>query len=130
MAAAQKVVILCVGAVLTAFALRSYDEELHTVTWFILFLPLVISCGGNVGNQSATLIITSLTSGNITLGDWWRVVWRELLMGFCLGGLLALIGYAAAYVLIDGFVWYDAIVLPITLLAVVVCGALLGALLP
>ncbi len=123
-------VILCVGAVLTAFALESYDEELHTVKWLILFLPLVISCGGNVGNQSATLIITSLTSGNITLGDWWRVVWRELLMGICLGGLLALIGYAAAYVLIDGFVWFDAIVLPITLLAVVVCGALLGALLP
>ena len=123
-------VILCVGALLTAFALRSYDADLKTLTWLVLFIPLVISCGGNTGNQSATLIITSLTSGNIKLEDWWRVVWRELLMGIYLGAMLAVIGYAAAYILIDDITIREALVVPITLLAVVMCGAMLGGLLP
>ena len=123
-------VILCVGALLTALALRTYDDDLKELTWLVLFIPLVISCGGNTGNQSATLIITSLTSGNITLQDWWRVAWRELLMGLYLGTMLAAIGYAAAFLLIDDITVRQALVLPITLLAVVMCGAMLGALLP
>ena len=63
--------------------------------WLVFFIPLVISSGGNSGNQSATLIITALTMGELAVADWWRVVRRELAQGLLLGGFLAAIGYVA-----------------------------------
>ena len=122
--------ILFFGAVLTALALERYiyDEEIQSAVWLMLFLPLVISTGGNTGNQSAALIITALSTGNIVLADWWRVVRRELAMGVLLGGFLGVCGYFCA-------LWFapsalTAAVIPITVLLVVLCGTLLGSLLP
>ncbi|NOY43743.1 MAG: magnesium transporter [Planctomycetes bacterium] len=114
-------------ALLTALALESYRDALEAV-WLVWFLPLVISSGGNTGSQSVTLIIRALTTKEITPEDWLAVVWRELLMGIFLGAFLAAIGYAAGYFLAPSPA--DALVIPITLMLVVICGAILGALLP
>lgn len=119
--------ILFVAALLTAVALRIYHERLALWAWLVPFIPLVISSGGNSGSQSATLIITALSRGHITLGDWARVVWRELLMGLILGSVLGLCGFVVAL----GFVSAgEALVIPVTLLLVVVSGTLCGSLLP
>ena len=123
--------ILFFAALLTAFALQGYESFLDTaqVAWLVVFIPLVISTGGNSGNQSATLIITALSTGDITLADWWTVVRRELAMGLLLGGFLGMVGYCCAYWwFAPGY--YEAAVIPLTVLLVVVCGTLSGSLLP
>ena len=123
--------LLFVGALLTALALQRYETQLDQWIWLVLFLPLVISSGGNTGNQSATLIITALTIGDITLSDWRRVIWRELLMGLLLGGFLGLLSVAVVFLIHpDDRSVRAAMVVPLTLLLVVVSGALAGSLLP
>ena len=117
-------------ALLTAVALDWYDQQLARLAWLVPFIPLVISSGGNTGSQSATLIITALTRGHITLNDWWQVVWRELLMGALLGSALALFGLIVVLFFPDVDGWAATFVLPITLLLVVITGTLTGSLLP
>jgi magnesium transporter len=120
--------ILFFAALLTAFALRHYETDIAVYTWLVLFIPLVISSGGNSGNQSATLIITALATGDIQLSDWLRVLRRELAMGVLLGGFLAVIGLIAALMLTGDLL--SAAVIAITLILVVLCGTLAGSLLP
>jgi len=122
--------ILFFGALLTALALKGYQANFNGVdmVWLVWFIPLVISSGGNSGSQSATLIITALITGDVTLGDWLRVVLRELAMGVVLGGFLGVFGFLAALFLAPNA--RSAMVIPITLLLVVVCGTLSGSLLP
>jgi len=120
--------VLFFGALLTAFALSAYEKDIATYAWLVLFIPLIISAGGNTGSQSATLIITALSTGDITLQDWWRVVRRELVMGLLLGGFLAVIGYLCALVAAPSAI--AATVIPVTLLLIIVCGTLLGSILP
>lgn len=120
--------ILFLFALLTAFAIQQYDEGLRMWPWLIPFIPLVISSGGNSGSQSATLIITALSRGHISLTDWARVVLRELAMGLVLGSFLAAMGLAVAFYQAPDF--KDAAVIPITLLLVVICGTLTGSVLP
>ncbi len=135
--------VLFFGALLTIFALHSYETSLNAAPWLVLFLPLVISSGGNTGNQSATLVITAMTNGELKVTDWLRVMRRELVMGICLGGLLATFGYLCALIVsqfsflfdpIDGGIVLptaiEATVIPITLICVALCGALCGGLLP
>jgi magnesium transporter len=114
------------AALLTAGALHQYEGELEKWAFLVWFLPLVISSGGNSGNQSATLVITALTTGDVKLGDWFRVVFRELLMGLLLGGLLALVFLPVGWV----FARDAMIVVPFTLVLVVLCGTLVGSILP
>ena len=121
--------ILFFGATLTAFALDHYNDDiLGNLEWLVLFIPLVISSGGNTGSQSATLIITALAVGDITLRDWSRVVWRELLMGLLLGGFLATVGFLLALWITPNVM--SAAVVATTLLLVIICGTLSGSLLP
>ena len=121
--------ILFFTAILTTFALSRYDEQIDSqFKWLILFIPLVISTGGNSGNQSATLVITALSTGDISLKDWARVVRREIIVGLGLGAGLAVLGYFVA--LIHAPAYYDAMVVPITVLLVVSGGALVGSILP
>ncbi len=120
--------ILFVGALLTAFALERYEAPLAKYNWLVLFIPLVISSGGNSGSQSATLVISALSAGQIALTDSLQIITRELIQGLILGSFLATIGYFAAW-LIRGEP-YDATVVPVTILLVVMCGTSLGATLP
>lgn len=120
--------ILFAFALFTAFALQRYDTELSDWKWLVLFIPLIISSGGNSGSQSATLIITALSLNQITIADWRKIVWRELMMGLVLGGILALLGYLAVLPFCPSI--FDGLVLPITILLVVISGTLFGAVLP
>lgn len=112
----------------TAFTLGRYEQIVASVPWLVFFLPLVISCGGNSGNQSATLVITALSTGDIRLRDWLRVAIRELLMGLLLGGILGAIGFFAALFVAPTAA--AACILPATVLLVVICGTMTGSLLP
>ena len=136
--------VLFVAALLTALALRSYEADFQKVSWLVLFIPLVISSGGNSGSQSATLVIRGLTDGQVNLRDWLRVLRRELVMGVCLGGALAIAGFGSAWYLtrttaeepaetvaVQSIPSLEEVaVIPITLLLVVICGTLLGGALP
>lgn len=125
--------ILFFFALLTAFAIDGFKEQIDKWGWLAVFIPLIISSGGNSGSQSATLIITALSRGHITLGDWSRVVLRELMMGLLLGFGLALMGYFASWFFVPGDVaWTNLVmfVVPITLVLIVVCGTLTGSILP
>ena len=124
--------VLFLFALVTAFALREYDQQLDRWSWLVFFIPLIISSGGNSGSQSATLIITALVRGDIQLSDWWIVVRREILSGLILGGFLAALGLLAAIFL--GIPTSDGqaaiFVLPITVVLVVICGTFFGSILP
>jgi magnesium transporter len=121
---------LLAASFLTVFALKSFHETLDAIAWLALFLPLIVSCGGNSGGQSATLIITSLTSGDLTIKDWWRVLRRELSMGLLLGAWLGSIAYIGALLVVDEPTAGELLVIPITLLLVVTCSTLVGGALP
>jgi len=120
--------ILFLAALLTAIALDHYEGVTQQITWLVLFIPLVISTGGNSGNQSATLVITALSTGDVELGDWCRVVWRELVMGILLGGTLGFVGFFCALPVAPTYL--SAGVIPVTLVLVVMAGTLVGSLLP
>ncbi|NTU69062.1 MAG: magnesium transporter [Chlorobiaceae bacterium] len=85
-------VVLFLSEMLTASAMSYFEGELAKAIVLATFIPLVISSGGNSGSQAATLIIRSLSLGEITIRDWWSVMRRELLSGLLLGGMLGLLG--------------------------------------
>ena len=119
--------ILFATAILTAMVLAKW-EPAEPQLWLVAFIPLVIASGGNSGNQSASLVITALSSGDCKLSDWKRVFHREVAMGLLLGGLLAVPGYLLALVYAPSPV--EALIIPATILTVVLIGSLVGSLLP
>jgi magnesium transporter len=121
-------IILFFAALLTAFALEHYDTELSNYIWLVSFIPLIISAGGNSGSQSATLVITAMTSGKLELTDWPLVMRREIVVSIVLGTFLSAIGYSVAIFLAPSP--FAALVIPLTLLAVIMVGCFFGAALP
>src|SRR5207253_446699 len=87
-------VILFLGEMLTATAMANYQDEIAKAVVLALFLPLIISSGGNSGSQASTLIIRAMALGELRLRDWWRVASREIRAGFSLGAILGAIGTA------------------------------------
>ena len=85
-------IILFLGEMLTATAMASYQEELAKALVLALFLPLIVSSGGNSGSQASTLMIRAMALGELTLRDWWRVMSREVQAGLSLGVILGAIG--------------------------------------
>src|SRR6059058_503751 len=85
-------VVLFLGEMLTATAMATYQDELAKALVLALFLPLIISSGGNSGSQASTLMIRAMALGEVTLRDWWRVMGREIQAGLALGGILGVIG--------------------------------------
>jgi magnesium transporter len=122
--------VLLAASFLTVFALQHFDDTLKHVIWLGFFLPLIVSCGGNSGGQSATLVITALTSGDLTLRDWWQVLKREFLMGLALGCFLGGMAYLGAMLVVTGPTAAEKLVVPITILLVVTCSTLVGGALP
>ena len=88
----------------------------------------MVASGGNSGNQSATLVITALSTGDCTLADWPRILRREVVLGLLLGCLLAVPGYVLAVFYAPSLV--DALVIPVTILGVVMMGTMVGSVLP
>jgi magnesium transporter len=120
--------ILFFAALSTAFALKMYQSWLDSYAWLVLFIPLIISSGGNSGSQSSTLIISALVTKDIELSDWGLIVRREIVMGLLLGGIMGSIGYCCALVLAPTYT--QALIIPITILCVVLCGTCMGSILP
>jgi magnesium transporter len=92
--------LLLVGEMLTTIPLGFFEDQLHKLTMLALFLPLIVSGGGNSGSQASTLIIRAMALGEVRAADWWLVLRREFLMGLALGTLLGSI--AAVRVLVWG----------------------------
>jgi magnesium transporter len=70
-----------------------FEKEIEKAVMLSLFLPLILSSGGNSGSQATTLIIRAMSIGEVTLRDWWRVMRREIMAGFALGTILGAIGF-------------------------------------
>ncbi len=128
--------VLFVGELFTASAMGRYQEELQHALVLSLFIPLIISSGGNSGSQASTLVIRAMALDQVRLRDWWRIVRRELLSGACLGVILALIGVVRILIWQQFFHSYGdhpglvAITVGLSLVGVVTWGTLTGALLP
>jgi magnesium transporter len=121
-------VLLFVAELLTATAMARYETTLASTLALVFFVPLIISSGGNSGSQSATLITRALAVGDVELRHALRVLTREGLQGLALGAFLGAFGFAR--VVIGGESASVALVVGLTLLAVVVTGTLVGATLP
>ncbi len=127
---------LFLGEMLTATAMGFFQSEIEKLVTLALFVPLIISSGGNSGSQASTLVIRALALGEVTLLDWWRVMRRELMAGLTLGLILGAIGFAritiwSAFSDIYGVHWLlIAITVAISLVGVVLWGTLSGSLLP
>ena len=128
--------ILFVGEMLTATAMGFYEREIARAVVLALFVPLIISSGGNSGSQASTLVVRALALGELKLRDWWRVVRREIGAGMSLGGILASIGLARILLWQALFHTYGEHYLPIaltvamSLIGVVTWGTLAGSMLP
>jgi magnesium transporter len=135
-------VILFLGEMLTATAMANYQEELAKALVLALFLPLIISSGGNSGSQASTLMIRAMALGEVTLRDWWKVMNREVRAGLSLGLILGAIGIirVGAWAIISeqyfhkqpyGAHWsLVALTVGIALVGVVLWGTLSGSMLP
>jgi len=130
-------IILFLGELLTATAMQGYNGEIEKAAILAMFLPLIISSGGNSGSQATTLVIRAMALGELRLGDWFRVVRKELLSGLSLGLVLGTIGFFRItlwqYLHIFNYGqyhWLVALTVGIALVGVVLWGTLSGAMLP
>ena len=129
-------VILFLSEMLTTTAMGFFEGEIAKAVVLALFLPLIISSGGNSGSQATTLIIRAMALGEVTLRDWWRVMRREALSGLALGLILGTIGFVrvtvwAQFSDIYGPHWFlIALVIFFSLIGVVMWGTLAGSMLP
>ena len=127
---------LFLGEMLTASAMTHYEEEISRAVVLALFVPLIISSGGNSGSQASTLIIRAMALGEVRLRDWWRIIYRELGTGLGLGVILASIGLVRILVWQFFFHTYGvyymkvAIAVALSLIGVVTWGSLAGSMLP
>lgn len=120
--------VLLFAGLFTAIALRHYQPELENIEWLVWFIPLVIGSGGNSGSQSSALIITAMATGDVRVGDWFKIVSRELATGALLGGMLGIVGMLPALFLAPTA--WAALIVPLTIFLVVICGTLSGSALP
>jgi len=129
-------VMLFLGEMLTATAMGFFQREIERAVVLALFIPLMISSGGNSGSQAATLVIRALALSEVGLADWWRVLRREILSGLALGAVLGLIGFFRISIWslfsdIYGPHWLlVAITVGLTLIGIVLWGTLTGCILP
>ena len=128
--------VLFLGEMLTATAMGRFEDEIARAVVLALFVPLIISSGGNSGSQAASLIIRAMAVGELSVRDWWQVMRREILAGLVLGSILGLVGfmritiwslvspmYGPHWLLVAFTVW-------LSLLGVVLWGTLTGSMLP
>lgn len=129
-------IVLFVSEMLTATAMGYFEDEIAKAVVLALFVPLIISSGGNSGSQAATLIIRAMALKEIQLSDWWKVMQRELLSGLLLGIILGIIGFFRIYLWtlfspIYGPHWFlVALTVAFSLIGVVLWGTLSGSMLP
>ena len=128
--------VLFIGEMFTASALGYFENELQRAVVLAMFLPLIISSGGNSGSQATTLIIRAMALGEVKLKDWWRVLCREIATGLALGSLLGAIGMIRIFF----WPWREqmygihfgliALTVALSVLGVVLWGTITGSMLP
>jgi len=129
-------VILFLGEMLTATAMGFFEKEIARAVVLALFVPLIISSGGNSGSQASTLVIRALALGEVALRDWWRVMRREIFSGLGLGVILGTIGFLritvwSAFSDLYGPHWpLVALTVGVALIGIVMWGTLAGSMLP
>jgi magnesium transporter len=129
-------VILFLGEMLTATAMNHFEHEIERAVVLSLFIPLLISSGGNSGSQATSLIIRALALREVRLKDWWRVIRREVAAGVMLGAILGVVGLSR--ILVWQAIWHTygehylliALTIAFSLLGVVTFGTLAGSMLP
>ena len=128
--------VLFLGESLTAFAMGFFEGAIEKAMVLALFVPLIISSGGNSGSQAATLIVRAMALREINFEDWWKVMWRELISGLTLGVILGTIGLILICVraqftpLYGPHYFLVAMTVSFSLIMVVLWGTLCGSLLP
>jgi magnesium transporter len=129
-------VVLFLGEMLTATAMGYFEDEIARAVVLALFVPLIISSGGNSGSQASTIIIRAMALGEFRLSDWWRIARREVLSGLALGAILGTIGFGrialwSAFSDLYGPHWMQvAFTVACSLVGVVLWGTLSGSMLP
>jgi magnesium transporter len=129
-------IVLFVGEMLTATAMGYFEDEIAKAVVLALFVPLIISSGGNSGSQASTLIIQAMAVGEIHVSDWWRVMRREIVSGLLLGSILGLVGFFRVIVWNQIFNSYGehTVIIGFTvgfsLIGVVLWGTVSGSMLP
>ncbi|WP_342644394.1 magnesium transporter [Mucilaginibacter sp. CSA2-8R] len=129
-------IVLFLGEMLTATAMGYFEGQIAKAVVLALFVPLIISSGGNSGSQASTLIIQAMALGEVTVADWWRVMRREIVSGFLLGATLGLIGFFRIFVWtlfsnIYGPHWVlVGLTVGLALVGIVLWGSLAGSMLP
>lgn len=130
-------IILFVSELFTASVMQYYEEQLARVIVLAMFLPLMISSGGNSGSQASTLVIQAMATGEIKLNDWWKVFYREIISGLSLGLILGIVGFCRIFIWhivfpdLYGDNWdLVAITVSLALIGIVLWGSLMGSMLP
>ncbi|PXV63159.1 magnesium transporter [Dysgonomonas alginatilytica] len=130
-------IVLFIGELLTASVMQYYEDQLAKVIVLAMFLPLMISSGGNSGSQASTLIIQAMAVGDVRLSHWWRVFRREIISGLSLGIILGIIGFIRIFVWhfifphLYGDHWIMvASTVSLSLVGIVLWGSLIGSMLP
>ncbi|MER3523555.1 MAG: magnesium transporter [Ignavibacteria bacterium] len=129
-------VILFIGEMLTATAMGFFEHEIARAVVLALFVPLIISSGGNSGSQASTLIVRAMALGEVTLSLWWHVMRREFISGLALGSILGSIGFLriavwSIFTDIYGPHWVlIALTVALSLVGVVLWGTLIGSMMP
>ncbi|PVH23887.1 magnesium transporter [Sphingobacterium corticibacter] len=127
-------VVLFVGQLFTASVIEHYEARLTVA--LLALVPLIMSSGGNSGSQASTLIIQAMALGEVTIGDWWRVMKREILSGLALGVILGVLGFVRigawqAFTASYGDHWQLlAGAVSLSLVCIVLWGSLIGSMLP
>jgi magnesium transporter len=129
-------VVLFLGEMLTATAMSYFEDEIAKAVVLALFVPLIISSGGNAGSQAATLVIRALALGEFKLRDWWRIMRREFAAGLMLGVILGVIGFLRIVIWAQFSSLYGPHYLLVaetvgaSLVGIVLWGSLMGSMLP
>jgi magnesium transporter len=129
-------IALFLGEMLTATAMGAFEDDIRRATVLALFVPLIISSGGNSGSQAATLVIRALALGEVGLADWWRVIRREVFAGLALGAILGSIGFMRILIwsafsnVYDPYPVLVALTVGLALIGIVLWGTIVGSLLP
>ncbi|WP_459602036.1 magnesium transporter [Dysgonomonas reticulitermitis] len=130
-------VVLFLGEMLTASAMGHFEEEIEKAVVLALFVPLIISSGGNSGSQAASLIIRALALGELKLKNWWYVMRKEIFSGLLLGTILGIIGFVRIFIwqetgLYDyGEYWiWVGLSVSVSLIFIVLWGTFSGSMIP
>jgi magnesium transporter len=120
--------LLFMGSMFTTNAMQHFDSVVKVASLLVMFLPLIVSSGGNSGSQAASLMIRSLAVKEVTSRDWYKVLFRELTIGVSLGIILGILGFARAMFGGQGYV--IGLVLVFSLIGIVTFGSMIGSMLP